>query len=95
MSAVTTVTTLDPIESPCTRAAQLRKIRDNLLIGGQIQEAEMKQGNGVEQRVRYSASNLDLLDQEIAKAERLCALQSGSASTGLPKRHAVGPMRSW
>jgi len=71
---------------PCGRAAALRAIKDQIITGGHVLEAEQEAGNGTRRRVKYSAANLDSLDREIMMAAEACALASGKR----PRRFAIG-----
>lgn len=73
--------------NPCGRLAVLREIRDKIMTGGQVLEAELEQGNGTRRRMKYSAANMDMLNRSIIEAGDACAGASGS---GRPSRFAIG-----
>jgi len=72
---------------PCARLVALRELRDTVMIGGAVVEAEFEQGNGTRRRVRYTAANMDLLDREIIAATDACALVTGIVRSS---RFAIG-----
>lgn len=72
---------------PCVRAAELRAIRDDIMLGKHVAETEFEAGNGTRRRVKFSAANLGMLNKAIADAENACAIQQGKA----PKRFAIVP----
>lgn len=72
---------------PCARLAALREIRDRVLTGGAVTEAEFEQGNGVRRRVKYTAANMDALNREIIAASDACAATRGVCRPG---RFAIG-----
>ena len=78
-----------PIEQndPCVRAAELRAIRDDIVLGKQVTETEFEAGNGTRRRVKFNSANLQTLNKMIAEAENACAIQQGQA----PKRFAIVP----
>lgn len=80
-----TIPTLEA--DPCGRLAALREIRDKIMTGGQVQEAEFEQGNGTRRRVKYGAANMDLLNRAIVEAGDACAGVNGN---GRPGRYAIG-----
>ncbi len=82
MAAIPTIET-----DPCGRLLSLREIRDQIMTGQAVSEAEFEQGNGTRRRVKYSAANLDLLNREIIAASDACAAQSGGRRPG---RFAIG-----
>ena len=67
-------------ETACERAARLRGVREKVATG---QVIETRFG---EDMVRFGAANLALLDREIRKAERECAIEQGQPAK--PARHA-------
>lgn len=78
-----------PIEQndPCTRATELRAIRDKLITGQGVQETDLESGNGTRQRVRFGMADLTRLDREIAAADRACDIKQGKR----PRRFAIVP----
>lgn len=80
----TTIPTLQA--DPCGRAAKLREIKDKVITGGSVVEAEQEAGHGGRRRVRFAAADLASLDREISAADAACALKSG----GRPGRFAIG-----
>lgn len=64
-------------ETSCQKAARLREIRTAIATGDTISRA----GYG-DKQVAYYQANLELLDREIAEADRACAVEEGRA----PKR---------
>jgi len=80
----TTIPTLEL--DPCGRATKLREIRDNVISGGAVVEAEQEAGHGGRRRVKFSPANLGSLDREIASADAACSAKTG----GRAKRFAIG-----
>jgi hypothetical protein len=81
--------TIPTIEAnPCGRLKALREVRDQVMTGGAVTEAEFEQGNGTRRRVKYTAANMDMLNREIIAAGDACAAKT----TGVvrPKRFAIG-----
>lgn len=72
---------------PCGRLAALREVRDQLMTGQAIAEAEFEQGNGTRRRMKYSAANMDMLNREILAAGDACAGSAGGRRHG---RFAIG-----
>ena len=60
----TTIPTLEA--DPCGRAMKLREIRDNIISGGAVVEAEQEAGHGGRRRVKFSPANVGSFDREIA-----------------------------
>jgi len=75
---------------PCARAMKLREIRDNVISGGAVIEAEQEAGHGGRRRVKFSPANLGSLDREIAAADAACSALTG----GRAKRFAIGARMS-
>jgi hypothetical protein len=73
-------------DNPCGRATKLREIRDRVIVGGSVIEAEQEAGHGGRRRAKFSPANLDALDREIAMADAACNL----SSDGRPRRFAIG-----
>lgn len=82
MAAIPTIET-----DPCGRLAALREIRDQIMTGQAVSEAEFEQGNGTRRRVRYTTANLEMLNREIVAAGDACALTKGARRPG---RYAIG-----
>ena len=80
----TTIPTLEL--DPCGRATKLREIRDNIISGGAVVEAEQEAGHGGRRRVKFSPANVGSLDREIAAADAACSALTG----GRAKRFAIG-----
>ncbi len=72
------------IPDPCVEAQKLRDVRTRVAAGQQVVEAEFQGGDAVQRRVRYSPANLALLNAEINRLERECAIKTGT----LPARPA-------
>lgn len=73
---------------PCGRLKALREIRDQLMTGGAVAEAEFEQGNGTRRRVKYSAANREDLNRSIIEAGDACAALNGGGAR--PGRFAIG-----
>lgn len=76
-------------EDPCVRAARLKEIRTAIATGDTVSKAKFG-----DEEVAYFQANIEMLDREIADAEKACALQSGTK----PKRRryaASGYMRPY
>ena len=80
----TTIPTLEG--DPCGRAMKLREIRDNLISGGAVVEAEQEAGHGGRRRVKFSPASVGSLDREIAAADAACSALTG----GRARRFAIG-----
>ena len=72
---------------PCTRAQQLKAIRDDIMLGKNVSETEFEAGNGTRRRVKFTAANLDFLNRQIAEADNACAISQGKR----PRRFAITP----
>lgn len=72
---------------PCLRVVQLRAIRDRVITGGAVIEAEIEQGNGTRRKIKYSAADRDSLNREIIAATDACSALAGNARPG---RFAIG-----
>lgn len=72
---------------PCGRLSALREIRDKIMTGQAVSEAEFEQGNGTRRRVRYTQANIEMLNREIIAAGDACAASQGG---GRPSRYAIG-----
>lgn len=77
----------DIVTDPCGRAAALRAISDQLLIGGIAVEVEFEQANGTRRRVKYTGASRDDLRRAIDEAQAACDALNGVCRTG---RFAIG-----
>lgn len=79
--------TIPTIEAdPCARASALRAIKDKVISGGAVVEAEQEAGHGGRRRVKFSPASLEALNVEISAADAACSAKTG----GRPRRFAIG-----
>jgi hypothetical protein len=72
---------------PCERAKQLRALRDDIMLGRNVNEAEFEAGNGTRRRTKFGTANLAMLNQAIAEADAACDKLNGRCS----RRFAIVP----
>ena len=64
-------------ETACQRLARLEAERERIVLGEKETEIERTEANGVSDRARYGAADLDRLDRLIGEARRACDREQG------------------
>ena len=64
-------------ETACQRAARYRLAREQIILGEREVEIERVEANGVRDRVKYGAADMDALNGLIADAEAACDIEEG------------------